>query len=106
MGKIYERRLEQPTPNASMGEIILNKLRENGNRVYAIDGLTGNRMTYRELLQKSVKLAKFLQKFGIEIGDRIGIATENRLNWLIPVYASIYLGAIIAPYSPIYTECK
>ncbi|XP_011688628.1 PREDICTED: 4-coumarate--CoA ligase 1-like [Wasmannia auropunctata] len=104
MGRIYERRLEQPTPNVSVGEIILNKLRENGNHVYAIDGLTGNRMTYKELLQKSVKFAKFLQKSGIKIGDTIGIATENRLDWFIPVYASCYLGAIIAPYNPMYTE--
>ncbi|XP_011688645.1 PREDICTED: luciferin 4-monooxygenase-like [Wasmannia auropunctata] len=104
MGKIYERRLKQPTPNVSVADVILNKLRENSNRVYAIDGSTGNRMTYRELLQKSVKFAKFLQKIGIKIGDTIGIATENRLNWFIPVYASIYLGAIVAPYNPIYTE--
>ncbi|XP_011688623.1 PREDICTED: luciferin 4-monooxygenase-like [Wasmannia auropunctata] len=87
-----------------MGEVILNKLRENGNRVYAIDGPTGNQMTYRELLENSVKLAKFLQKFGIKMGDRIGIATENRLNWLIPVYASYYIGAIVAPYNPMFTE--
>ncbi|TGZ49724.1 luciferin 4-monooxygenase [Temnothorax longispinosus] len=104
MGKIYERRLEQPTPNVSVGEVILDKLRQNGDRVYAIDGPTGNRMTYRELLEKSVKFANFLQKYGIKIGDRIGIATENRLNWLIPVCASFYLGAIVAPYNPMYTE--
>ncbi|XP_011706942.1 PREDICTED: uncharacterized protein LOC105462108, partial [Wasmannia auropunctata] len=104
MGKIYERRPEEPTPNASMGEVILNKLRENNNRVYAIDGPTGNQMTYRELLQKSVKFAKFLQEFGIKIGDRIGIAAENRLNWFIPVYASCYLGAIVAPYNSMYTD--
>lgn len=104
MGKIYERRLEQPTPNVSVGEVVLNKLRENGDRVCAIDGPTGNQMTYRELLEKSVKFAKFLQRYGIKIGDRIGIATENLLNWLIPACASIYLGAIVTPYNPMYTE--
>ncbi|XP_011687177.1 PREDICTED: 4-coumarate--CoA ligase 1-like [Wasmannia auropunctata] len=104
MGKIYERRLEQPTPNVSLGEVILNKLRENGNHVYAIDGPTGKRLTCKELLDKSVRFAKFLQEYGIKIGDRIGIATENRLDWLIPAYASYYLGAIVAPYNPMYTE--
>ncbi|KAL0128142.1 hypothetical protein PUN28_003409 [Cardiocondyla obscurior] len=106
MGKIYERRKEQPTPNISMGELILDKLRENGDRVYAIDGPTGKRITYREILEKSVKLANFLQRYGIKIGDRIGIATENQLNWIIAVCASYYLGAIVAPYNPMYTECK
>jgi len=36
MGKIYERRLAQPTPNVSLGEVILDKLRENGDRVHAV----------------------------------------------------------------------
>jgi len=63
-------------------------------------------MTYRELLEKSVKIANFLQRFGIKIGDRISIASENHLNWLIPACASFYLGAIVAPYNPMYTECK
>ncbi|KAG5318642.1 LUCI monooxygenase, partial [Pseudoatta argentina] len=91
MGKIYERRLEQPTPNVPLGEVILNKLRENSDHIYAIDGSTGNQMTCRELLERSVKLAKFLQRYGIKIGDRIAIATENRLNWLIPGCAISYL---------------
>ncbi|XP_011864960.1 PREDICTED: 4-coumarate--CoA ligase 1-like [Vollenhovia emeryi] len=104
MGKIYERPLEQPTPNVSLGEAVLDKLRENGNRVCAIDGPTGTRMTYRRLLTESIKFANFLQRYGIKIGDRIGIATENRLDWLIPVCASFYLGAIVAPYNPSYTE--
>lgn len=104
MGKIYERRLEQPTPNVSLGEVILNNLRENGDYIYAIDGSTGNQMTCRELLEKSVKLAKFLQRYGIKIGDRIAIATENRLNFLISACAISYLGAILAPYNPSYTE--
>ncbi|XP_011639198.1 4-coumarate--CoA ligase 1-like [Pogonomyrmex barbatus] len=104
MGKIYESRLERPTPNVSLGEIVLDKLRENGDRVYAIDGPTRKQITHREILEKSVKLANFLQRYGIKMGDRIGIATENRLNWLIPACATFYLGAIWTPYSFMYTE--
>lgn len=44
MGKIYERRLEQPTPNVSIGEVILNKLRENGDRVYTVCTIFTKRM--------------------------------------------------------------
>ncbi|KYN03080.1 Luciferin 4-monooxygenase [Cyphomyrmex costatus] len=104
MGKIYERRLEQPTPNVSLGEVILNKLRENGDHIYAVYGPTGNEITCRELLEKSVKLANFLQTYGIKIGDRIAIATENQLNWLIAGCAISYLGAILSPYNPLYKE--
>ncbi|KAL6423059.1 hypothetical protein ACFW04_010502 [Cataglyphis niger] len=104
MGKIYERRLEQPTPTISFGQAILDKLRENSDDVLLIDGHNGNRLTGKELLERSVKFANFLQKYGIKIGDRISIVSENRIDYLIPVCATFYIGAILAPYNPAYTE--
>lgn len=71
-----------------------------------IDGYNGNRMTGKELLEKSVKFANFLQKYGIKVGDRISIVSENRIDYLIPVCATFYIGAILAPYNPLYTERK
>lgn len=58
------------------------------------------------MFEKSVKLARFLQRYGIKVGDRIGIIAENRLNWFIPACAAMYIGAIFTPYNPQYTECK
>lgn len=104
MGKIYERRLKQPSPTISLGQAILDKLRENSDDVLLIDGYNGNRMTGKELLEKSVKFANFLQKYGIKVGDRISIVSENRIDYLIPVCATFYIGAILAPYNPLYTE--
>lgn len=104
MGKIFERRLERPTPTMPLGQVVLEKLRENGDEVLLIDGHNGNQVTNKELLEKSVKFANFLQKNGIKIGDRIAIASENRIDWLIPAYATFYIGAILAPYNPLYTE--
>lgn len=103
MGKIYEHRLKQPTPNASMGQVILEKLREN-NDVILVDGPTGAQVTHKQLLQDSIKFANFLQRRGVKIGDKIGIACENRLDWFIPAFATYYLGAILAPYNPAYTD--
>lgn len=63
-------------------------------------------MTNKDLLEKSVKFANFLQKNGVKIGDRISIASENRIDWLVAICATYYIGAIFAPYNPLYTECK
>lgn len=104
MGKIYERRLERPSPTISLGQAILDKLRENGDDVLIIDGHNDNQMTNKEIIEKSVKFANFLQKNGIKIGDRVSIAAENRIDWLVPVCATFYIGAILAPYNPLYTE--
>lgn len=81
-----------------------DKLRESGDNVLLADGPSGKQMTNIELLEKSIKFANFLQRRGIKIGDRISIACENRIEWLIPSCASLYLGVIFAPYNPAYTE--
>lgn len=83
---------------------MLDKLRENIDNVLIIDGHNDNRMTNKELLEKSVKFANFLQRYGIKIGDRIAIASENRIDWLIPACSTFYIGAILVPYNPSYTE--
>lgn len=71
-----------------------------------IDGDSGNQMTNRELLEKSVNLARILQKQGLESGDRICVACKNRMDWFIPILATLYIGGICVPYNPAYTECK
>lgn len=73
---------------------------------FQIDGSTGKKITFKEIHEKSVKMANFLQRHGITVGDRICIVAENRMDWVIPLYATIYLGAIVTAYNPAYTECK
>ncbi|XP_032680205.1 luciferin 4-monooxygenase-like isoform X2 [Odontomachus brunneus] len=103
-GKIYGRPRDEPLPNISMGQLLLDKMREHGDRVFLKNADNGSRLTYSELLEKSVKLAKYLQTHGIKSKDRICIVSENQFNWLVPAYASLYIGAICVPYNSAYTE--
>lgn len=43
--------------------------------------------------------------FDIKVGDVIGICSENRLEFAISVYATILLGATVAPLNVTYSEC-
>ena len=53
--------------------------------------------TYRELLEEVATLAAGLRELGIERGDRIGLISDNRKEWLMSDLAIIGLGAADVP---------
>lgn len=63
-------------------------------------------MTYRELLHKSLELAKALKSYGLKKNDVIAISCDNRFEFAIIFYATLFIGAILAPLSSSYTERK
>ena len=65
---------------------------------------TGEELPYKQLLEKSFKLSISLQKLGLKLNDRIGICSENNLNFGIAVCSIIFLGATFCPLNPLYTE--
>lgn len=72
-----------------------------------IDGITGKQFTAGELRQQAVRLAECLRHcFDIKAGDVVGICCENRIEFAVTLYATIFLGAAIASFNVTYTERK
>lgn len=63
-------------------------------------------MTYRELLHKSLELAKALKSYGLKKNDVVSMCCDNRFEFPITFYATLYVGATLAPLNSSYTECK
>ncbi|MDX9790685.1 MAG: long-chain fatty acid--CoA ligase [Candidatus Kapabacteria bacterium] len=59
---------------------------------------------YNELRDKVFCLALSLMELGIRSGDRVGIVSENRIEWIISSLAISTLGAIDVPLFPILTS--
>lgn len=59
-----------------------------------MDAHTGKTLTYEQLLNYSLKLAQTLKKDGLDKKDVVAIISPNNLNYAIPVFASLYIGAI------------
>lgn len=76
------------------------------NYVLQIDAETGQFQTNGDILEKSVKLAEILKRRNIKVEDKISIVAENHRNWFVAALAGIYVGAVIAPLNPSYTECS
>ncbi len=60
-------------------------------------------MTYSELREKVESLAIGLLELGIHAGDRVGIASENRIEWILADFAITGIGAIDVPVFAILT---
>jgi len=69
-----------------------------------IDAETGEKVTYEEMRDKSVKLAIWLEKQGIKKNDKITICTRNRMRAYMPLLAGIYLNLNVNPWDYEYLE--
>ncbi|XP_035737190.1 4-coumarate--CoA ligase 1-like isoform X2 [Vespa mandarinia] len=92
--------------DCSVGQFFLEHLRKHSNRIFEIDAETGQFQTNKEILERSVKLAEILKRRNIKLEDKISIAAENHRNWFVAALASIYVGAVVAPFNPSYTELE
>src|SRR5437016_2905025 len=62
----------------------------------------GVRVTYREFHALVEEIARGLMALGIELGERVGIWSPNRIEWPILQYATAKIGAILVNVNPSY----
>jgi len=62
----------------------------------------GLRYTYRELLREVEAVALGILSLGVQRGDRVGVWSPNRAEWLIAQYALAKAGAIMVNVNPAY----
>jgi fatty-acyl-CoA synthase len=89
-----------------LGETIGENLRRTVERFPEREALVvrsqGYRATYGQLWEQTTTLAKALLGRGIEKGDRVGIWSPNRFEWVLAQYATARVGAILVNVNPAY----
>jgi fatty-acyl-CoA synthase len=89
-----------------LGETIGDNLRKAVERFPEREALVVRsqkyRASYRELWEQTSALAKAFLAFGIAKGDRVGIWSPNRFEWVVAQYASARVGAILVNVNPAY----
>ncbi len=63
----------------------------------------GSEITFWELREMAVRLANAFSELGIKKGDRVGLHLPNIPKYLISYYATLYVGAIVVNFNPLYT---
>ncbi len=89
-----------------LGETISANLRRTVERFGDRDALVvchqNYRTTYRQLWNDVTQAARGLVALGVEKGDRIGIWSPNRFEWVVVQYATARIGAILVNINPAY----
>ena len=89
-----------------MGEPIFANLRRTAERFGGREALVvahqDHRSTYRELVDECELVARGLMTRGVRKGDRVGIWSPNRYEWVILQFATAAMGAILVNINPAY----
>jgi fatty-acyl-CoA synthase len=89
-----------------LGEPIFQNLRRTagrfGDREALVSPQQNYRATYRELVEQSEIVARGLMARGVKKGDRVGIWSPNRYEWVVVQYATAAIGAILVNINPAY----
>ncbi|MFI9050850.1 amino acid adenylation domain-containing protein [Streptomyces sp. NPDC053427] len=83
-----------------LGEIFRTQLDRTPGLPAVVCGETT--LTYAELHGRAAQLAHFLISRGVRPGDRIGVALERGIDWLVAMQAVFHAGAVYVPVDPKY----
>jgi fatty-acyl-CoA synthase len=93
-----------------LGETIGENLQRTVERVAGSEALTvrhqNYRATYAELWDQTTRAARGLLAHGVGKGDRVGIWSPNRFEWVVAQYASARIGAILVNINPAYKTAE
>ncbi|KAF5300690.1 hypothetical protein FQA39_LY11052 [Lamprigera yunnana] len=88
-----------PDPRG-VGYFFYDSMIKHRNKIAQIDGVTGEKDTYGELLKRCIRTAIFLQDLGLKPGDFVSICTFNHTNSCTPLIASFFINVITSAIDP------
>ena len=102
--------LHGPSLTPLLGETIGENLRRTverfGDREALVVRSQGYRATYRQLWDSTTVLARALLAPGVRQGDRVGIWSPNRYEWVVTQFATARIGAILVNINPAYKTAE
>ncbi len=71
--------------------------RVEGSRTALIEATTGARHSYAELDAEADRWSVRLRGAGVQVGDRVGVLAQNRVEFIPLLFACIRVGAVLVP---------
>lgn len=91
-----------PLDERTIPQLLADAVAENGGREAAVFAGQGRRFGWDELGREVDRLAAGLVALGLEPGDRVGIWSPNRWEWLVTQFATARAGLILVTINPAY----
>lgn len=90
--------------NVTAGYLILNILQNAPDSITQISHDSGIELTCRQMYQRTISIAKYLQEIGCEQGDIVGILALNSDNLAPAIFACLTLGLPMSFQAPFFLE--
>ncbi len=91
-----------PLLGETIGENLRRTVERFGERDAIVVRSQGYRATYRQVWESTTLLARALIASGVRQGDRVGIWSPNRFEWIVTQFATARIGAILVNINPAY----
>jgi fatty-acyl-CoA synthase len=93
---------DAPLLDVTIPELLARTCAEHGDREAAVFPAQDIRWTYDEFAAEVDRLAAGLLAAGVERGERVGMWSPNRAEWLLTQFATARIGAILVCVNPAY----
>ena len=78
----------------------------HGSRDAAVFVAQNQRLSWYDLQQQADRMAAAMLAMGIRRGNRVGIWSPNRLEWLLTQFATARIGAVLVNINPAYKSSE
>ena len=95
-------RTDQPLSDATIHGLLAGTAATRLDRPAVVFREQGVRWTWREFLAEVDALASGLAGLGLARGDRVGIWSPNRAEWLVTQFATARMGLVLVNVNPAY----
>lgn len=88
----------------SFGHVLVKNLTKAGDKIILVSGITSEELSAKELLERSIAVAKSLKAAGIQPGDVVSIVSENRFEFAYIMCGTLLLNCTFAPVNLTYSD--
>lgn len=93
---------DRPLLGRTIGAELARVARATPGALALVSRHQGIRLSYGELWAQVERAARAFLALGVQAGDRVGIWSGNRAEWLVVQYATARVGAILVNVNPAY----
>ncbi len=94
--------LDPALANVTIPQLLSDTVARFGDRDAVIFSDAGLRLSYRAFSREVDRLAAGLRALGLEKGDRVGIWSPNRFEWVLTQFATARIGLVLVNINPAY----
>ncbi len=97
---------DTPLLEETLGSFLDRIAASHGDADALVSAAQGVRLSYRALRDETDRVARGLLALGLQHGDRVGIWSPNRAEWVLTQLAAARVGLVLVTVNPAYRELE